>query len=69
MPSGWSPGDEMTLSTPEGWCYENSLSANFNYVANEEMKEKLKFLRHNDGLDVYLDLSTGKEVYIGRTRL
>ena len=35
-------------------------------TAIEEMQEKLKFLRHEDGTDVYVDRSTGKEVYIGR---
>ena len=58
----------MTLATPEGWRYEDSLSANFKFVTNEEMNENLKFLRHEDGQDVYLDLSTGKEVYMGRTQ-
>ena len=59
---------QMILATPEGWGYKDSLSANFKFVANEEeMNEKLKFLRHDDGLDVYLDLSTGKEGYVGRT--
>ncbi len=57
---------EMTLATPDGWTYEDSLSANFKFVENEEMQEKLKFLRHEDGTDVYVDRSTGKEVYIGR---
>jgi len=27
----------------------------------------LKFLRHEDGLDVYLNVLTGEEAYIGRT--
>jgi len=58
---------EMTLATPDGWTYEDSLSANFKFVENEEMQEKLKFLRREGGLDVYLDHSTGQEVYIGRT--
>ena len=58
----------MTLATPEGWRYEDSLSANFKFVPNEEMNENLKFLRHEDGQDVYLDLSTEKEVYMGRTQ-
>ena len=58
----------MTLATPEGWRYEDSLSANFKFVTDEEMNENLKFLRQEDGQDVYLDLSTGKEVYMGRTQ-
>ncbi len=60
------PAKGMTLATPDGWTYENSLSANFKFVENGEMEKKLKFLRHKDGTDVYLDLSTGKEVYMGR---
>jgi hypothetical protein len=51
---------------PAGWTYEDSLSAGFQFVANEEMDEKLKFLRHEDGMDVYQNLSTGKEVFVGR---
>ncbi len=44
--------------------YDNSLSANFKLVENEDMQEKLKFLRHEKDTDVYLDRSTGKEVYV-----
>ncbi len=60
------PAKGMTLATPDGWTYQDSLSANFKFVENEEMQEKLKFLRHEDGTDVYLDLSTEKEVYVHR---
>ena len=56
----------IALATPAGWTYADSLSANFKFVGNEEMNEKLKFLRHENGTDVYLDLSTGKEVYVTR---
>ena len=60
------PAKGMTLATPDGWTYDDSLSANFKFVENKEMQEKLKFLRHENGTDVYLDRSTGKEVYVGR---
>ena len=66
---GWGihmPTKEITIATPDGWYYEDSLSANFKFVKNEEMQEKLKFLRHENGTDVYLDRSTGKDVYVGR---
>ena len=56
----------MALATPDGWTYDDSLSANFKFVENSEMQEQLKFLRHENGTDVYLDRSTGKEVYVGR---
>ena len=57
---------QLDLATPAGWRYEDSLSANFKFVANEEMNDKMKFLRREDGVDVYLDLSTGKEVFVAR---
>ena len=53
--------------TPEGWEYENSLSKNYKFVRSSEKNEKVVFLRHEDGLDVYIDLETGKEVFIGRS--
>jgi hypothetical protein len=58
--------NRLTLATPAGWQYENSLSARFTFVPDKEVPEKLKFLRHENGKDVYLDSSTGKEVYVGR---
>ena len=62
------PAKEMMLAIPDGWTYEDSLSAGFQFVANEEMDEKLKFLRHEDGRDVYLNLSSGQEVFVGRAQ-
>ena len=60
------PSKGLTLATPNDWVYENSLSINFKFIQNDEIKEKVKFLRHEDGRDVYLDFSTGKEVFVGR---
>lgn len=62
------PSAKMALATPDGWRYEDSLSANFKFVGNDDMSKKLKFLRHADGVDVYLDVSSGKEVLTGRTQ-
>jgi hypothetical protein len=52
---------------PEGWTYEGSLSEQFGFVPSGHDDKSLKFLRHEEGSDVYLNLMTGKEVYIGRT--
>jgi hypothetical protein len=60
------PAKEMMLAIPDGWTYEDSLSADIQFVANEEIDEKLNFLRHEDGMDVYRNLSTGQEVFVGR---
>ncbi len=55
-----------TLATPESWAFENSLSASFGFVPDGQLSKSLRFLRHEDGLDVYLNELTGAEVYIGR---
>ena len=55
------------LYTPEGWVFEGSLSDRPNLVPTSQVDQTMKFLRHENGLDVYLDRRTGKEVYVGRT--
>jgi hypothetical protein len=61
-------GDEShTLITPDGWVYEHSLSRTYTFVPNEHIEKSMKYLRHEKGLDVYLNTVTGKEEYIGRT--
>jgi hypothetical protein len=51
---------------PTGWTYQKSLSRQYAVVPPDQVEKSLKFLRHQDGLDVYLNLLTGQEVYIGR---
>lgn len=53
--------------SPDGWQYEGSLSQTYAFAPTEHVDKSLKFLRHEDGLDVYLNTLTGKEVYLGRT--
>ena len=55
------------LITPDGWKYEGSLSQTFAFAPTEHVDKSLKFLRHENGLDVYFNSLTGKDVYIGRT--
>jgi hypothetical protein len=55
------------IVTPPGWVYEKSLSASFGFVPTEHEQKSLKFLRHENGIDVYMNTQTGKEVYVGRT--
>ncbi len=52
---------------PDDWKYEGSLSQQFGFVPTGTEHKSLRFLRHEQGLDVYLNLVTGKEVYVGRT--
>lgn len=61
-------GSELDICiTPDGWKHEGSLSQTFSFTPREHLEKSLTFLRHEDGLDVYMNKLTGKESYIGRT--
>lgn len=55
--------------TRRGWSYEGSLSEKPGFVAKEDVTRKLRFLRSVDGVDVYVDLETGKKVFLGRPEI
>ena len=57
----------MQVVTPPGWQFEGSLSSTFGFVPSEHAAKGMKYLRHENGLDVYLNPITGKEMYVGRT--
>lgn len=56
---------EKQLFSPDGWRFEGSLSQRFGFQA-AGAQERYRFVRREDGLDVYFDTATGKEVYAGR---
>lgn len=56
------------LVIPPGWVFEESLSNNFDFTPTERVIDDLVYLRTEDGVEVYRNLKTGKEVYIGRPR-
>lgn len=56
-------GDTLDLHTPPGWSFEGSLSHKFTFVQGGKEESRLKFLRSENGADVFIDLSTGKEVF------
>ena len=53
-------GTKMSLATPHGWDYEKSSSLQF--VEDAELENRYEFLRTENGLDVFRDIKTGKEV-------
>jgi len=57
----------MQVVTPQDWVYEKSLSSSYGFVPTEHKEKGLKYLRHENGLDVYLNPVTGEEVFVGRT--
>ncbi|MBB3063674.1 hypothetical protein [Microbulbifer rhizosphaerae] len=54
------------IVVPEGWGYEESLSANCKYVDGKQVPKNLKFVRIENGVDVLLDEKTGQEFYVRR---
>jgi len=58
--------DDWRLVTPAAWKYAGSMSQNNGFVDDDEAKKHLKFLRTDNGVDVYLDTRTGKELFMGR---
>ncbi len=65
MPGVHLTGSSMALYTPQDWVYEGSLSQQFTFVTDDDMEERLEFLRLEDGVAIYRDRNTGKEVYVG----
>ena len=58
----------MPLAVPADWRYEESLSAQSEFVPTGEMDERLQFLRTENGIDVFLDLETGEEQRVARIK-
>ena len=58
---------EDQIFMPDGWAFERSLSSSYGFTPTEHQEKTMKFLRHEDGVDVYISELTGKEVYVGRT--
>lgn len=55
------------LEVPEGWRYELSLSEQFSFVPTADEAHGLKYLRYEDGCDVYLNVLSGRETFVWRT--
>ena len=54
----------MKLSVPHGWSPEEL--ENISHSSKEEFESKYKFLRSEEGRDIYWDHKNEKEVYIDR---
>lgn len=57
----------MQVVTPPDWKFDGSLSQTYGFAPSGQKQIGLKFLRHENGLDVYYDSLSEKEVYVGRT--
>ena len=64
----WLVGSQVKqVVTPPDWKFEGSLSSTFAFVPSKHAAKGMKYLRHENGLDVYLNPITGQEMYVGRT--
>jgi hypothetical protein len=61
------PGKSIDLATPNGWTFQGSISEQFSFVSNEDVGERLRHLRTESGLDLFLHKSTGREVFKPRS--
>ena len=55
------------LTTPPRWKYEGSLSQTYGIFPCAAANTGVEFLRHENGVDVYYDSLSEKEVFVGRT--
>lgn len=54
------------LAFPCGWDYETSLSKHTLSMSSDDSDSRMIFLRHENGVDYYLDALTGKEHWLER---
>jgi hypothetical protein len=59
-------GTDKTIALPDGWSFENSLSASHTFVPTEKTEESVEYKGRQKGLDVYADRKSGKELFAGR---
>jgi hypothetical protein len=62
-----TPSRTGWLTAPEGWVYEGSISQRRGLHRVDEHDE-IVLVDHRDGIDVWRDVATGREVYTGRTQ-
>ena len=60
-------GEIKAIALPQGWAYENSLSKQTIVMDPVGWNSRMTFIRHENGLDFYLNTITGQEMYVGRT--
>jgi len=67
----WLAGNEPgRIAVPQDWTYETSASnSGARFVNAALVGDRLKFLRRENSVDVYLDLQTNEELYSGRPQI
>jgi hypothetical protein len=60
----WMKGEARgALVVPANWRYEHSLSRRFGRAASAPSEERYRWLRSEEGIEVYRDAESGQEVF------
>lgn len=59
-------GREESLFVPDGWSYENSLTAHHVFTPLDAVADLFEFVREEAGMEVWRERATGEERYIER---
>lgn len=57
------------IFVPEGWEYEGSISQHCLYVDSVDFDKCFKYLRHEDGKDIYHSVLVDDEIFVKRSNL
>ncbi len=55
------------VAFPDGWEFDNSIRYQPAPADGDAEPKHLKFIRQDGNVEVYQDVNTGKEIYVGRT--
>lgn len=64
LAAGICEADFENLDVPDGWTEENSISASPNFIPNGKTRDELEYLRTENGIKVFKNKRTGKEVFL-----
>ena len=65
---GWLEGTVPEfIAAPKGW--DPDIESSLQRMSEDEAARRLKFLRREENVEVFLDRDTGRELYVGRTGL
>lgn len=62
--AGLSDADFESVDVPDSWTEEKSISARPNFVPNGKTQDELEYSRTENGIKVFKNKRTGKEVFI-----
>jgi hypothetical protein len=61
------PAGHREIVVPEGWNFDQSLSASHHFIDERGLPSNLRLIRREGELDVYFDEDAGKEFYSRRS--